>query len=76
MGSGGNTDANGTVSAFIKAHIQEGIEQQIPRRFDTDPLGFIPAKGEDLSYSETSTASGSISSFTKDMQYQSGICLV
>ena len=69
----GDPDASGTVSAFMKAHIQEGIEQQVPRRFVTDPLGFIPGKGEELSYSETSMASGSISSFVKNMQYQSGI---
>jgi hypothetical protein len=73
--SGDYSDISGTVSAYTKAHIQEGIEQQVPRRFVTDPLGFNPVKAEDLSYYEVSTASGSIHSFTKDIQYQSGICL-
>ena len=75
-GSGGYSDANGTVSTFMKAHLQEGIEQQIPRMFDTDPLGFIPVRAEDVSYSETSTASGSIGSFNKEMKYQSGLAVV
>jgi hypothetical protein len=76
MGSGGDADANGTVSAFIKANLQEGTEQQVPRWFTTDPIGFIPVKSDDLSYSEISTASGSIHGFTKDIQYQSSIRLV
>jgi hypothetical protein len=75
--SGNYADANGIVSAFMKAHIQEGTEQQVPKRYPpTDIIGFIPVKSEDLSYSEISTASGSIRSFTKDMQYQSGISLI
>jgi hypothetical protein len=65
--------AIGTVNAFMKAHLQEGIEQQIPRWHPTDIIGFTPGKAEDLSYSETSMASGAIHSFTKDIQYQSGI---
>jgi hypothetical protein len=72
-GSGGYADANGTVSASIKAHLQEGTEQQVPRWFTTDPIGFVPVKAEDFSYSETSSTSGLIHSFTKDMQYQSGL---
>jgi hypothetical protein len=75
-GPNGNTDASGTITAFIKAHLQEGTEQQVPRRFITDFLGFTPVKAEDLSYAEISTASGTISSFTKNIQYQSGIRLV
>jgi hypothetical protein len=75
-GSGGDILAKGTVSAYIKANLQEGTEQQVPRWFTTDPIGFIPVKSEDLSYSEISTASGSIHGFTKDIQYQSGIRLV
>jgi len=74
--SAGYTNASGTVSAFMKAHVQEGIEQPVPREFASDPLGFIPVKAEDISYSETSAASGSINSFAKNMQYQSGIRLV
>jgi hypothetical protein len=75
--SGDYADASGSVSAFMKVHIQEGTEQQVPKRYPpTDIIGFIPVKSEDLSYSEISTASGLIHSFTKDMQYQSGIHLV
>jgi hypothetical protein len=74
-GSDGSSSANGTASAFIKARLQEGREQQVPRRFDSDPIGFYPVKAEDLSFSEILTASGSISSFTKEMQYKSGIRL-
>lgn len=75
-GPGGNTGASGTVSAFMKAHLQEAIEQQVPRWYGNEPIGFNPVKVEDLSYSETSTASGLVHTFTKDMQYQSGIRLV
>jgi hypothetical protein len=61
----------------MKAHLQEGREQQVPKRYrPTDIIGFIPGKAEDLSYSETSMASGLIYRFSKDMQYQSGIRLV
>jgi hypothetical protein len=73
MGPGGYADVSGTVSAFMNAHLQEGREKEVPRWYDYDPIGFNPVKAEDLSYSETSTASGAIHSFTKDMQYQSGI---
>jgi hypothetical protein len=48
----------------------------VPRWFTTDPIGFIPVKSDEISYSETSTVSGSIQSYTKDIQYQSGIRLV
>jgi hypothetical protein len=76
MGSGGNTDAQGTVSAYMKGNVHEGIEEPIQREFPTDPLGFIPGESGTLSYSETSVASGSIHSFYKNMQYQSGISIV
>jgi len=74
--SGGYVDASGTVSAFTKSHLQEGTETEVPRWFVWDPLGYNPVKAEDISYSETSTATGSISRFTKNMQYQSGILQV
>ncbi len=58
----GNTSvpAVGTVSAFMKAHIMEA-------RGDSDE------KSEDLTYSETSSASGLINSFVKTMSYQDGM---
>lgn len=73
-GPNGYTDASGTISAFMKAHIQESREEEIPRYFDTDPIGFTPTgKVEDLTYSESSFAGGRISSFSKTMVYKSGI---
>ncbi len=69
----GYTDARGTVIAYIKAHLQEGIEQQVPRRFATDPLGFNPVKAEDLSYSDTSTVTGLIQRYNWDMHYLSEV---
>ncbi len=50
----------GTISAFMKTHIQEA-------RGDSDD------KSEDLTYAETSTASGLINSFAKTMAYQDGM---
>jgi hypothetical protein len=52
----------GSVSAFVKAHIQEA-------RNGT-------GKTEDMQYSETSSASGLISSFKKSVSYQSGFALL
>ena len=56
----GTSPAIGMTSAYIKAHIQEG------RSGNT-------SKAEDLTYSETSSASGRISSFTKEISYSSQI---
>jgi hypothetical protein len=72
-GTGESNDASGTMSAFMKAHLQEGTEKEVPRWFTWDPIGYNPVKAEDISYSETSMASGSINSFTKNIRYQSGI---
>jgi hypothetical protein len=52
--------AIGTVSAFMKAHIMEA-------------RGDSADKSEDLTYSETSTASGLINSFSKSMSYMDGM---
>ncbi len=52
--------ALGTVSAFMKAHIMEA-------------RGDSSDKSEDLTYSETSTASGLINSFSKSMSYMDGM---
>ena len=56
----GTSPAIGMTSAYIKAHIQEG------RSGNT-------SKAEDLTYSETSSASGRISSFTKEISYSSQV---
>ena len=52
--------AQGSISAYIRSHIQEG------RGDSTD-------KAEDLSFEERSTASGEITLFDKLMEYQSGM---
>ena len=56
----GTSPAMGITSAFIKAHIQEA-------------RGGNTSKAEDLTYSETSSASGRISSFTKKISYSSQV---
>jgi hypothetical protein len=71
----------GSVSAYLKVHVQES------RNVSTIPLPAIdgfppvivdqsPEKSEDLTYSETSSASGLISKFSKSMSYQSGFNLI
>jgi hypothetical protein len=52
--------AIGTVSAFMKAHIMEARGDSVD-------------KSEDLTYAETSTASGLINSFSKSMSYMDGM---
>ncbi|HVP95256.1 MAG TPA: hypothetical protein VMS89_08820 [Methanoregulaceae archaeon] len=71
----------GSVSAYLKVHVQEARNiSQIPDT--TWGPGFIPAitlnpqKSEDLVYSETSSASGLVSKFSKSMSYQSGFNLI
>jgi hypothetical protein len=53
----------GSASAYLKVHVQEA------RNTTTQ-------KSEDLTYSETSTASGLINSFSKSVAYQSGFNLI
>jgi len=53
----------GSVSAYIKAHVQEARNSS-------------STKSEDLTYSETSSASGLINGFSKSMSYQSGFNLI
>jgi hypothetical protein len=57
--------AMGSVSAFVKAHIMEAREGAVP--------GATIPKAEDLTYSETVSASGLIYSFGKVIDYQSGV---
>jgi hypothetical protein len=61
--SGTNVPAIGSAMAYIKAHIQEG------NNFNT-------TKAEDLTYSETSSVNGYITSFNKVIAYQSGKSLL
>jgi hypothetical protein len=58
-----NSPMIGSAAAFLKVHVQEA------RNTTTQ-------KSEDLVYSETSSASGLISKFSKDMHYQSGFNLI
>ncbi|HTY14976.1 MAG TPA: hypothetical protein VMC42_04645 [Methanoregulaceae archaeon] len=73
----------GSVSAYLKVHVQEArnestITGSILDPFDDGgslyysfPNAVSPMKSEDLVYSETSTASGLISKFSKSMSYSS-----
>lgn len=63
LSDGTSSPMIGSASAYVKAHIQEA------RNTST-------TKSEDLTYSETSTASGLISSFGKTIAYQSGFNLI
>ncbi len=76
----------GSVSAYLKVHVQEarnestisgaifepksGAFGQIEGLYSF-PNAVDPIKSEDLAYSETSTASGLISTFSKSMSYSS-----
>ena len=63
LSDGTSSPMIGSASAYVKAHIQEA------RNSST-------TKSEDLTYAETSTASGLISSFGKTIAYQSGFNLI
>ena len=67
----------GSVSAYLKVHVQESRNESTISLGLDDSDSFIlldpvhPLKSEDLAYSETSTASGLIKSFSKSMSYTS-----
>ena len=74
----------GATSAYIKAHFQEARNYNnitvvvLP---DGSPgatfaIPGTPLKSEDLTYSETSSAQGTILAFTKVIAYQSGKSLL
>ena len=79
----------GSVSAYLKVHVQEARNEStisgtmlkggfgpvtvVPYSF---PDSLDPAKSEDLVYSESSTASGLISRFSKSMSYSSQASVV
>jgi hypothetical protein len=54
-----NNPAVGSAGSFMNGHLEQGI-------------GNTTAKGMDLVFSDQSTASGLISTFNKDMNYESG----
>jgi len=76
----------GSVSAYLKVHVQEARNESSNSgtiTFGDDDFGhgesvfysfpnaIDPMKSEDLAYSETSTASGLISKFSKSISYNS-----
>jgi hypothetical protein len=69
----------GSVSAFMKVHVQEArsnntktlVFNDIPASITLDPI-----RSEDLVYSETTSASGLVSKFSKSMSYQGGFNLI
>ena len=61
--SAGQIPAIGSAMSYVKAHIQEGRTN-------------ATVKDEDLTYSETSAVTGTISSFQKVIAYQSGKALL
>ena len=63
LSDGTSSPMIGSVSAFVKAHIQEARNASA-------------TKSEDLTYSETSSASGLINNFAKSISYQSGFNLI
>ncbi len=67
----GNDVASGSAKAFMNAHIQEARNDLGIQFSPSDPAG--ADKSEDLTYAETSTASGAISIFQKSMSYQSKV---
>jgi hypothetical protein len=66
----GDVPAAGSAEAFIDVHIQEA--KGIIIFYSTDPTT-MNQKGEDLTYSETTTANGDITLFQKVMGYTSRI---
>ena len=80
----GSIPARGSTYAYINAHIQESrggnnVTQTsgvIGGGTITFTLPGTPLKGEDLQYSERSSASGIIQQFTKVIHYQSGKSLI
>lgn len=83
--SQGQIPAGGSVMAYVKAHIQEA------RNYNNITMTFVPpdeeipvsvvipsspAKAEDLTYSESSSAQGTITAFNKVIAYQSGKALL
>ena len=63
LSDGTSSPMIGSAAAYVKVHVQEARNS-------------TTTKSEDLVYSETSTASGLISSFAKSVAYQSGFNLI
>jgi hypothetical protein len=80
--SGTQVPAIGSAMAYIKAHIQESRSSNTSQvalpSFELGPITVTgaPQKAEDLTYSESSSAQGTISAFNKVIAYQSGKSLL
>jgi len=70
LSDGTSSPMIGSVSSYLKVHVQEA------RNTTTGDVNGTPVKSEDLAYSETSTASGLINSFSKSVSYQGGFNLI
>ncbi len=74
----GTVPALGSASASINAHLQEGGQARYVRTFPFKTFGnvdeyMLSGKVSDVQYSETTTASGEITAFSKVLSYQSGM---
>jgi hypothetical protein len=68
--SQGQIPAIGSTMGYLKAHVQEG------REWGYDPDTEIPIKAEDLTYSESASALGTITAFNKQFGYSSQVTSV
>jgi hypothetical protein len=81
LSDGTSSPMIGSVSAYLKVHTQEARNESVISGGLLNPFSgqtlysfpdtINPQKSEDLVYSETSTASGLISKFSKSMSYSS-----
>ena len=79
----GQISARGSVMAYMKVHIQNARNQStIPDYVNRDYgytdsiITITPSKAIDLTYSESSSAQGTITAFNKVITYQSGKALL
>ena len=73
-----NTLSIGSAETSMNIHIQEGRMRLIAvfPFSDTDAAYlYTRGKGEDVAYSESSTSSGTITQFSKSMNYKSGMTI-
>ena len=80
LSDGTSSPMIGSVSSYLKVHVQEARNEStisgflvpgLDFTFYSYPDGSNPQKSEDLVYSETSSASGLINRFSKSMSYSS-----
>ncbi len=80
LSDGTSSPMIGSVSAYLKVHVQEARNSStimgLDPGEDPTPITLNPQKSEDLVYSESSSASGLITRFSKSMSYQSGFNLI